>query len=79
MITDLYLPTIGVIPNTEYLPKSFLGGRGDVQVDNYLKVKGVEGVWAAGDVVDIQAKQMTNACKFPSLPIGIEFFIVIWC
>jgi pyruvate/2-oxoglutarate dehydrogenase complex dihydrolipoamide dehydrogenase (E3) component len=66
MSTDLYLPTVGVIPNTEFLPKSFLGGRGDVQVDEYLKVKGVDGVWAAGDVVDIQAKQMTNACKLHS-------------
>ncbi|EPE31163.1 FAD/NAD(P)-binding protein [Glarea lozoyensis ATCC 20868] len=61
MTTDLYLPTIGVIPNTEFLPKSILGGRGDVQVDSFLKVKGVEGVWAAGDVVDIQAKQMAFA------------------
>jgi pyruvate/2-oxoglutarate dehydrogenase complex dihydrolipoamide dehydrogenase (E3) component len=68
LTTDLYLPSVGVIPNTEYLPKSILNDKGDVMVDQYLKVKGVDGVWAAGDVIDIQAKQMTFASKFRGTP-----------
>jgi NADH dehydrogenase FAD-containing subunit len=27
-------------------------------VDEFLRVKGAEGVWAAGDVVDVQASQL---------------------
>lgn len=57
MAVDLYLPTVGVLPNTEFVPKSLLNEDGDVCVDDYLRVKGVEGVWAAGDVVDIQPSQ----------------------
>ncbi|KAH7313097.1 AMID-like mitochondrial oxidoreductase-like protein [Rhexocercosporidium sp. MPI-PUGE-AT-0058] len=63
MVVDLYLPTVGVLPNTEFLPKSLLNENGDVIVDDYLRVKGVEGVWAAGDVVDIQPSQFVYMQK----------------
>lgn len=59
--TDLYLPTIGVIPNTEYLPANIKDAKGDVNVDEFLQVKGVDGIWAAGDVISIQNKQMAFA------------------
>ncbi|KAL5316849.1 hypothetical protein ACEPPN_015900, partial [Leptodophora sp. 'Broadleaf-Isolate-01'] len=63
MAVDLYLPTVGVLPNTEFVPKSLLNEDGDVCVDDYLRVKGVEGVWAAGDVVDIQPSQFVYMQK----------------
>ncbi|PVH82659.1 AMID-like mitochondrial oxidoreductase-like protein [Cadophora sp. DSE1049] len=63
MIVDLYLPTVGVLPNTDFVPKNLLNEDGDVVVDDYLRVKGVEGVWAAGDVVDIQPSQFVYMQK----------------
>lgn len=57
MAVDLYIPTIGLLPNTEYVPKHLLNEKGDVMVDQFLRVKSVEDVWAAGDIVDCQPGQ----------------------
>ncbi|KHN98073.1 Pyridine nucleotide-disulfide oxidoreductase, FAD/NAD(P)-binding domain protein [Metarhizium album ARSEF 1941] len=54
METELYLPTMGFVPNTAYLPGSFLNDSGYVHVDEYMGVaaKDAEGrVWAVGDAV----------------------------
>ena len=51
IVTELYLPTMGLKPNTEFLPKAWLTEKGYVDVDEQMRVKGVEDVWAAGDVV----------------------------
>ncbi|RDL35791.1 FAD protein [Venustampulla echinocandica] len=61
LVTDLYLPTVGVIPNTEYVPSKLLNDHGDVVVDEYLHAKNTSNIWAAGDVVDIQPSQMKYA------------------
>ncbi|KAF8859091.1 hypothetical protein BDZ45DRAFT_673518, partial [Acephala macrosclerotiorum] len=58
MLVDLYLPTIGVIPNSEFIPKELKDEKGFVCVDQYLKVKGAEDVWAAGDITDCQPAQV---------------------
>ncbi|KAH8656106.1 hypothetical protein BGZ60DRAFT_385327 [Tricladium varicosporioides] len=63
IMTELYLPTVGVIPNTEFVPKAFLNERGDVVVDEYLRVKNAKDIWAAGDVVDVQPSQMMYAAN----------------
>lgn len=57
LTVDLYLPTMGVIPNTEFAPKSLLNENGDLVVDDYLRVKNAPDVWAAGDVIDLQPSQ----------------------
>ncbi|KAK2007759.1 FAD/NAD(P)-binding domain-containing protein [Colletotrichum eremochloae] len=49
--TDLYLPTMGLVPNTEYLDASLLDERNYVNVDECLRVKGVDNIWACGDIV----------------------------
>jgi NADH dehydrogenase FAD-containing subunit len=49
--TDLYLPTMGLIPNTTYVPAEYLTENKLVDVDEFLHVKGTTNVWAAGDVV----------------------------
>lgn len=49
--TDLYLPTTGVVPNTEYLPERLLTDRKFVDIDEYFAVRGAKDVWAAGDIV----------------------------
>ncbi|KAI1268924.1 FAD/NAD(P)-binding domain-containing protein [Xylariaceae sp. FL1019] len=51
IVTDLYLPTMGVVPNTEFLPSALLTDRKFVNIDEFYRVKGAEDVWAAGDVV----------------------------
>ncbi|PSR92175.1 hypothetical protein BD289DRAFT_364917 [Coniella lustricola] len=53
MTTDLYLPTIGMLPNSEMLDATYLSEKGYVVVDASYRVKGLEkdGVWAIGDVV----------------------------
>ncbi|KAI1450552.1 FAD/NAD(P)-binding domain-containing protein [Annulohypoxylon stygium] len=49
--TDLYLPTMGVVPNTEFMPANLLTDKKFVDIDEFYKVKGAENVWAAGDAV----------------------------
>ena len=49
--TDMYLPTMGVVPNSEYLPSRVLDARKFVQIDEYYKVSDAENVWAVGDLV----------------------------
>ena len=51
ILTDLYLPTMGVVPNTEYLPAALLTEARFVDVDERFAVKGAKDVWAAGDIV----------------------------
>ncbi|KAI3332226.1 FAD/NAD(P)-binding domain-containing protein [Xylariaceae sp. AK1471] len=51
IVTDLYLPTMGMAPNTEFLPVALLTDKKFVDVDEFYRVKGTDNVWAAGDVV----------------------------
>lgn len=51
LVTDLYLPTMGLIPNTEYLDKIYLDKNGFVVVNDLYEVQGAEGIWAIGDLV----------------------------
>ncbi|KAH9891454.1 FAD/NAD(P)-binding domain-containing protein [Xylariomycetidae sp. FL2044] len=51
IITDCYLPTMGVLPNTEYLPAKVLTDRKFVDIDDHYRVKNAQDVWAAGDIV----------------------------
>ncbi|KAJ9138868.1 Apoptosis-inducing factor 1 [Pleurostoma richardsiae] len=49
--TDVYLPTMGLVPNSEYVDGKYLNDRGNVVVDEKFRVKGQADVWAAGDIV----------------------------
>ncbi|OAA47655.1 Pyridine nucleotide-disulfide oxidoreductase, FAD/NAD(P)-binding domain protein [Metarhizium rileyi] len=51
--TELYLPTMGFVPNTAYLPDRFLRDSGYVDVDEYMGVAAQDagGIWAVGDAV----------------------------
>lgn len=53
LTADLYLPTMGMQANAEMLDAKYLTEHGYVAVDEFYRVKGLEGegVWAAGDVV----------------------------
>ncbi|KAI1386696.1 FAD/NAD(P)-binding domain-containing protein [Hypoxylon trugodes] len=51
LITDVYLPTMGMAPNTEYLPADLLTDRKFVDINEFYQAKGTKDVWAAGDIV----------------------------
>lgn len=57
VLTDLYVPTFGVVPNSSYIPRKLLNASGFAIVDEYLKVKGANDIWAVGDVTDIEWAQ----------------------
>jgi NADH dehydrogenase FAD-containing subunit len=63
LTTDLYIPTFGVIPNSSYIPEKYLNANGFVVVDDYLKVKGLENVWAIGDISSHEPPQFLFADK----------------
>ncbi|KAK0714851.1 hypothetical protein B0H67DRAFT_644671 [Lasiosphaeris hirsuta] len=49
--TDLYLPTTGLVPNSEYVDAKYLNANKTIKVTDTLLVEGTTNVWAAGDVV----------------------------
>jgi NADH dehydrogenase FAD-containing subunit len=63
IVTDLYLPTVGVSPNSSYVPHNLLNANGFVIVDEFLRVKGTKDVWAVGDISSIQKPQFVNTHK----------------
>ena len=60
---DVYIPTFGVTPNSSYISGKYLNAAGFVIVDDYLKVRGLEDVWAIGDVSDREPPQFMFADK----------------
>ncbi|KAK3319272.1 hypothetical protein B0H66DRAFT_575751 [Apodospora peruviana] len=76
LTTNLYLPTMGLVPNSEYIPIKYLTDRKTVDVDEFLKVKGTENVWAAGDLISkpragfmITQKQAAGVAKNVELAV----------
>jgi len=61
ILADLFIPAYGVVPNTSFLPAELLDAERNLKVDLTLKVEGVEDVWAAGDVSNLQRKQIMFA------------------
>ena len=68
---DLYIPTIGQAPNTDFLPKDILDHRGFVVTTNYMNLSSQPNVWSLGDVthwddnrkattIDAQAQVLTS-------------------
>ena len=51
IVTDLYLPTTGLVPNSDFLPESFLTAKKYADVDDQFRIKAAENIWALGDVV----------------------------
>ncbi|KAM3442236.1 hypothetical protein MY4824_001248 [Beauveria thailandica] len=51
LVTDLYLPTVGMAPNSECVPEELLDDKRHVKADDYMRVPGADNIWAVGDVV----------------------------
>lgn len=73
IITDLYLPTMGMAPNTEYLPEKALRDDKFVAVDECYQVKNVSNVWAAGDIVWLPRGSFVIADKQVSFHLHPSF------
>ncbi|KAI8625188.1 hypothetical protein F5Y19DRAFT_274788 [Xylariaceae sp. FL1651] len=63
LVADMVIPTFGVIPNSSFVPAQFLNANGFVKVDEYLRVKGAENVFAIGDVSDAEPPQFIYVDK----------------
>ncbi|KAG8360946.1 hypothetical protein FVEN_g1769 [Fusarium venenatum] len=51
IVTDVFLATMGLRPNSGFLPKEWLNEHGYADVDDELRVKATTNVWAVGDIV----------------------------
>jgi NADH dehydrogenase FAD-containing subunit len=61
LTADLYLPLYGVRPNSEFVPAHLLDDNGNIKMQPTLRVRGLNNVWAAGDVSDVENKQAIKA------------------
>ncbi|KAK2004567.1 FAD/NAD(P)-binding domain-containing protein [Colletotrichum falcatum] len=52
--TDAYVPTVGDIPNTSFMPASMLDARGYVNQDASLRVPGHDNIFVVGDVGNLE-------------------------
>jgi NADH dehydrogenase FAD-containing subunit len=62
-VVDLYISTVGMLPNSEYIPNNLLNEQGYAIVDQHLRVKNAADIWAVGDIVDIEPSQVVYAEK----------------
>ncbi|CCE78693.1 Piso0_000721 [Millerozyma farinosa CBS 7064] len=65
---DLILQTIGEIPNSEFIDKSYLDDSGYLQTDEYFRVEGHHEVIGLGDILSIGERSLTNL-KFCQLSV----------
>ncbi|KAF5868648.1 putative amid-like mitochondrial oxidoreductase protein [Botrytis fragariae] len=63
IITDLYIPTMGLIPNSSFIPEKYLNPAGFAMVDQFLRLKDAENVWVVGDVSAVERPQYVNTDK----------------
>ncbi|KAH8425255.1 NAD(P)/FAD-dependent oxidoreductase [Aspergillus melleus] len=77
ILTDMYIPTYGVLPNSSYIPASYLDDKGFVKVDQQFRVSGQPNVFAIGDVSNLEPpqvmfvdKQSTHLAKNIVLVLG---------
>jgi NADH dehydrogenase FAD-containing subunit len=57
LITNMYIPAFGLLPNSAFVPSKYLNTDGFVTLDPYLKLKGTTNAWALGDVCDVEGMQ----------------------
>lgn len=70
---DLYLPTVGSAPNTNFIPKNYLDEENYLIVDEFFRVKNLPDAWAAGDVTALEPSQYVYASK--SSTNNFRFFL----
>ena len=63
LVADMFIAAHGLLPNSSYVPSKFLDPKGYVMVDEHLRVKGIEGAWAIGDVCNVEYSQFITCEK----------------
>ncbi|KAH6987362.1 hypothetical protein BKA56DRAFT_477691 [Ilyonectria sp. MPI-CAGE-AT-0026] len=56
-----YLPATGVIPNTEFAPKSMLDSRNYIKQTNYLQAEGYKNIFVIGDAGSLETSTAGHA------------------
>ena len=75
-LVDLYLPTIGLLPNNEFIPKALLDNKGYIIVDEFLRAKGMENIWAVGDISNADPSQLVYLQKqIPAITKNLDLVI----
>lgn len=65
---DLVIETIGEIPNSEFIDKSYLDDSGYLKTDQHFRVEGHHEVIGLGDILSIGERSLTNL-KFCQLSV----------
>ncbi|KAI1876476.1 hypothetical protein JX265_004002 [Neoarthrinium moseri] len=55
--TDLFVPTFGMVLNTQFAPRDMLDAQGQLQQDKYLRAPKYKNVFVLGDAGNLEAKQ----------------------
>ncbi|KAF7934396.1 uncharacterized protein EAE98_000892 [Botrytis deweyae] len=63
IIVDLYIPTMGIVPNSSFIPEKYLNPAGFAVVDQFLRLKDAGNVWVVGDVSAVERAQYVNTDK----------------
>jgi hypothetical protein len=53
LLADYYLPSIGQVPSLDFLDLDEDERRQGLTVDKYLRVQGVDGIYACGDIIRV--------------------------
>lgn len=56
-LTNVFIPTYGTVPNTSFMPKTMLDGKGFVKQNLFLQADGYNNIFAIGDVGNLQPTQ----------------------
>jgi apoptosis-inducing factor 2 len=58
---DLFLPTYGVVPNTDFMPAGLLDSQGYIYQTTYLRARGYDNIFVVGDAGNLQPPSGSNA------------------
>ncbi|VUC35879.1 unnamed protein product [Clonostachys rosea] len=58
LTADLFLPLYGVVVNNAFIPDELLDWEGNLKLDSTLRVQGTTNIWGAGDVGNVEPKQL---------------------
>ncbi|KAM0558476.1 hypothetical protein ACHAPJ_004670 [Fusarium lateritium] len=59
--TQAYLPATGILPNTEFVPKTLLDSNNFIKQTNHLQVEGHNNIFVVGDAGNLENSQLALA------------------
>ncbi|EED17735.1 AMID-like mitochondrial oxidoreductase, putative [Talaromyces stipitatus ATCC 10500] len=70
LTADIYVSTVGVVPNNEFIPASLLNKDGWVEVDTHFASKANSSVYAVGDITHYSARLVSRVAGQVSVLIS---------